>query len=110
MMGLSKTGRRLVVAGIVVVAAFALATAWLIQTQRTADLAASRQASAEIAQVIAEQTSRTIQPVDLTLREIADRFTAQQSERGDTDSQAKAMFDLLVERRKSLPQVDALIL
>jgi signal transduction histidine kinase len=109
-MGLSRTSRRLVVAGIIVVAALALATAWLIQTQRTTDLAASRQASAELARVIAEQTSRTIQPVDLTLREIADRFTAQQAERGDSDSQTKAMFDLLVERRKALPQVDALIL
>jgi signal transduction histidine kinase len=109
-MSLSKTRRRLVIAGTVVVMVLALTTAWLIQTQYTANLAASRQASAELAQVIAEQTSRTIQPVDLTLREIAGQFTDQQAQTGTNESQAKAMFDLLVERRKGLPQVDALIL
>jgi signal transduction histidine kinase len=110
LMSPSQTGRRLVIAGTLVVAALALATVWLIRTQYTAGLAASRQASAELAQVIAEQTSRTIQPVDLTLREIAGRFTAQQAEIATKESQAKAMFDLLAERRKGLPQVDALIL
>lgn len=110
LMGLTRIGRRLVIVGTIVVAALTFTTTWLILTQRAADLDKSRQASADLAQVLAEQTSRTIQPVDLTLREVATRFTTQAAGGNATESQAKAMFDLLVERQRDLPQTDALIL
>jgi signal transduction histidine kinase len=109
-MGLSRIGRRLIIVGTIVVAALALVTAWLVLTQRAATLAESSQASADLAQVLAEQTSRTMLPIDLTLREVAGRFAAQQAEGATAGLQEKAMFDLLAERQKGLPQVDALIL
>lgn len=112
LMRLSKTTRRLVVVGFAVVASLACVTAWLIVAQRAANLAEKWQANADLAQVLAEQTSRTLQPIDLTLRELANRLsgpTPDPTSAGAASGLAsKATFDLLVERQKTLPQTDAL--
>jgi diguanylate cyclase (GGDEF)-like protein len=110
-LGLSMTNRRLGLVGIILVAAIGGVAGWLIVSQRSADLAQGQQATANLAQVLAEQTSRTLQPVDLTLREVQGRLTAAGPERADISigAESKATFDLLIERRKGLPQVDALI-
>ena len=106
----SPANRRLTLIGITLVAVIFAVTAWLVVGQRTADLAQNEQVTANLAQVLAEQTSRTMQPVDLTLREFQGRMTPSGSEHSDIvdDPGSKATFDLLVERLKGLPQVDAL--
>jgi len=108
----SRTSRNLVIVGTVVVAAILGAAALSIWTQRAAAMAENERTMAKFAQVLAEQTSRTIQPVDLTLREMMGRLMNAPGADADTlriSQDAKAMFDLLVERLKSLPQVDALV-
>lgn len=55
---LSPTNRRLAIFGAMLMAAIAVATAWLIITRRNDDLAKNQRGAAELAQVLAEQTSR----------------------------------------------------
>jgi diguanylate cyclase (GGDEF)-like protein len=85
-------------------------TAWLIVGQHRAAIVQARQMTGNLAQVLAEQTSRTIQPVDLTLREIRERLMIARAADPDVpqDWASKAMHDMLVDRLKRLPQVDAL--
>ena len=92
------------------VAVIAGVTGWLIVGQRIASLARAGQMTANLAQVLAEQTSRTIQPVDLTLREIQGQLMIARTADSDVSKElgSKAIHDMLVERLKSLPQVDAL--
>ena len=108
--GMPRTSRFLLIVGVMLVAAIGGATSWLILTQRAAIFAESRQATSNLALVLAEQTSRAIQPIDLTLREILGRLTAIEAQATDDAAWgSKAVFDLLVERRKGLPQIDALM-
>nr|WP_256367351.1 EAL domain-containing protein [Acidisphaera sp. S103] len=92
------------------VAAIIGITAWLIIGQRITAIAQARQMTTNLAQVLAEQTSRTMQPVDLTLREIQGQLMIARTVAPDVpgDWGSKAIHDMLVERLKSLPQVDAL--
>jgi diguanylate cyclase (GGDEF)-like protein len=115
-LALSRINRRLILVGAILVVAIGGLTSWLIVSQRITDLTQSQQVASNLAQVLGEQTSRTLQPVDLTLREIQGWLTTQGVERADTPdgpdakgAGSKAMFDLLFERVKDLPQVDALI-
>jgi diguanylate cyclase (GGDEF)-like protein len=110
-LGLARTNRRLSVVGGILIFIIGAITGWLILVQRTADIAQGQQATANLAQVLAEQTSRILQPVDLTLREILGRLTAADIERTDSTNRwgTKATFNLLTERLKGLPQVDALM-
>ena len=104
--------RRLIILATVLIATIFGLTGLLTATQRADDIVANERATDDLAQVLAEQTSRTIQPVDLTLREIQGRLTTASAEAPDslTGWSSKATFDLLVERLKGLPQVDALML
>ncbi|HET6306539.1 MAG TPA: EAL domain-containing protein [Rhodopila sp.] len=108
----SPSDRRLVPVGIVLIAGMLAATLWLIISQRAADLARNEAEITNLAQVLAEQTSRTLQPVDLTLRELQARITAPLGGPSDlsVDPGSKATFDLMVERLKGLPQVDAFVI
>src|ERR1700722_12937592 len=63
----ARNRRRLFDLGILLLAIVFGMTALLIATQRASDLAESQLAMGNLAQVLAEQTSRTVQPVDLTL-------------------------------------------
>jgi diguanylate cyclase (GGDEF)-like protein len=108
---LSPVNRRLSLIGVMLIAVIFGVTAWLVVSQRAADLAQNQQATANLAQVLAEQTSRTMQPIVMTLRELQARMTPAGAERSEVadDPGSKATFDLLVERLKGLPQVDALV-
>ncbi len=108
---LSRTSRLFVVVGLALVLAIGGTTAWLILTQRAADLAEGLQSTESLAQVLAEQTSRTIQPVDLMLREIQGRLMATEPESSDPTAgwSSKAIYDVLIERLKGLTQADALM-
>jgi diguanylate cyclase (GGDEF)-like protein len=107
----SSTSWRLVAVGVFLTFAIAIATGWLVTTRRSDDLAENQRAVGELAQVLAEQTARTLQPVDLTLR----LMQHQLANIGDPASgelawwRSKAGFDHLTGLRKSLPQVDALV-
>jgi diguanylate cyclase (GGDEF)-like protein len=109
---LSPTNRRLAILGVVLVAAIVVKTGWLVASRRNDDLAGNRRGAAELAQVLAEQTSRTLQPVDLTLRAMQQRLIAAVGQGPDDPSwwTSRATFDQLTEQLKSLPQVDALII
>lgn len=102
--------RRLMVLSAVLVVTFAGLAGLLAATQYADSLSDTQRNAESLAQVLAEQTSRTLQPVDLTLREVQARLAATQFE-GSTSTSAqgaKAIYDLLAERIKSLPQVDTI--
>ena len=104
--------RRLVILGLLLMAAIFGAAGLVAASQRANDLAESQLASESLAQVLAEQTSRTLQSVDLTLRELQSRLemTAAEGWQSPSPPASKAMFDLLVERLKGLPQLDYLMI
>jgi diguanylate cyclase (GGDEF)-like protein/PAS domain S-box-containing protein len=108
---LARGKRRLIILGVLILAVVFGVAVSLIATQRAADLAESQQALTNLTQVLAEQTSRTLQPVDLTLREIVDRLTQGEAKTspGVINWGSRAMFDLLADRLKGLPQVDVLM-
>jgi diguanylate cyclase (GGDEF)-like protein len=109
---LARSKRRLTILGASILAIIFGVAGLLIVTQRAAVLAESQQAITSLAHVLAEQTSRTLQPVDLTLREIVSLLTTAGAPTPDgaTNWTSRTTFDLLVDRLKALPQVDALIL
>jgi diguanylate cyclase (GGDEF)-like protein len=102
----------LAVLGGVLAVAIAVATGWVIATRRSDDLARSGRTAGELVQVLAEQTARTLQPVDLMLRVMQQRLidTAGQTPGDQSWLRSKAAFNLLTEQLKSLPQVDALVM
>jgi diguanylate cyclase (GGDEF)-like protein len=109
---LSPTNRRLTILGVVLIAAIFVATGWLVVTRRNDDLAENRRGAAELTQVLAEQTSRTLQPVDLILRAIQQRLIGTIGQ-GPGDLSwwtSRSTFDQLTEQLQSLPQIDALII
>jgi diguanylate cyclase (GGDEF)-like protein len=105
-------GLRLAVLGVVLVSAIAAAAGWLVTTRRSEVIAENRAATGELAQVLAEQTSRTLLPVDLMLRTMQQRLMnpEEQSSTRVSRWESKATFDQLTEQLQSLPQVDALIM
>ena len=108
----SVTSRRLIIVGVLLLAGIGGIAHLLITGQRAATMAETERATTTLARVLAEQTSNSMQAVDLTLREIIARLTSAGA--GDPDSVAasggtRAMFNLLVERLKALPQTDALV-
>jgi diguanylate cyclase (GGDEF)-like protein len=110
--GFAGIGGRFVVIGVILVAAIAGSAAWLMSVQRTSDLAENRRANANLAQVLAEQTSRSMSPVDLTLRQIQGWLKTAGPQTPDAFNQypgSRAMFDMLSGQMKGLPQVDALV-
>lgn len=107
----SLTGRWLTIIGGGLVTAICIAAGWLIMAQRADVLADAWQATGSLARVLAEQTALTIQPVDLTLRDLQGRLEATAPHTAEAVADAlgsKATFDILNERLKSLPQADAL--
>ncbi|MEA2739304.1 MAG: hypothetical protein QOH05_2611 [Acetobacteraceae bacterium] len=112
MVRLSRTSRRLIIIGALLVAAIGSTVTWLILVQHEAALTDTQQATTRLAQILAEQTARTMQPVDLTLREIQGWLeTGLPALAPSSDAPASsATYALLAERLKGLPQVDALII
>jgi diguanylate cyclase (GGDEF)-like protein len=106
-MRITRNNRRLIVIGALLVAAIIGVAGWLILAQRAAALDETRRATANLAQVLAEQTARTLMPIDLALREIQSRLEAASPDVTATAGSA-ATFDVLVERLKGLPQASAL--
>ena len=104
-----RTGRRLVALGALLVAAIFGAVGLLIAANHAAYLQESQRGTEDVAQVLAEQTSRTIRPVDLALREVAAKLTASEPPGHVSRWRTKGTFDLLAEQKKGLPQVDALL-
>jgi diguanylate cyclase (GGDEF)-like protein len=111
--GTARTGvnRGLAAVGVLVLLAIAAVTAALISSRRAEALDDSRRATANLAQVLAEQTSRSMQTVDLTLREVAARLASTAAHTGETLSEvvaSPATFDMLVDELKGLPQANAI--
>jgi diguanylate cyclase (GGDEF)-like protein len=107
---LTATSHRLIVVGVLLVGAVAGTTAWLISAERATDLAHGQQEVTDFAQAMAEQTSRTLLPIDLALRRMRDRLTGSDSPfDGPAPASSKAMSDWLAEQSKSLPQASALL-
>nr|WP_294519691.1 EAL domain-containing protein [uncultured Rhodopila sp.] len=106
-MRVARNNRRLIVIGAFLVTAIIGVAAWLILAQRAAALDETRRGTANLAQVLAEQTARTLQPVDLTLREIQARLEAAGPDIAEVAGSA-ATFEMLTERLKGLPQASAL--
>ena len=105
---IARIRRRLIVVGVSLLVAIFAATGLLVAMQRANALAEGERTTANLVQVLAEQTSRMLQPIDLTLRELEGRLAAITLD-GPDGWRSKALFDLLVERVKGLPQVDALM-
>jgi diguanylate cyclase (GGDEF)-like protein len=108
----SNFNRGPAIVGVLVLMAIAAATAALITTRRAEALEGSRQATANLAQVLAEQTSRSMQMVDLTLREIGGHLVRTVPGDGATLPEimgSKAAHDLLAAELKDLPQADVLL-
>ena len=108
---LSRTGRRLVIVGALLVATIGGAAGLLITEQRAASLAEAQQATANLARVLVEQTSNSMQAVDLALREVVGRQTSTGTSNAGTLTElegSRATFDLLVEKLTGLPQADAI--
>jgi diguanylate cyclase (GGDEF)-like protein len=105
---LSKTSRHLIITGAILVATIVCMAGWLISTQRAADLADSQREAIGFAQVLAEQTSRTLQPVDLMLRGTRDQLMSAEAQYPDsiTAWASTTIHDWLVEQLKGLPQAD----
>jgi diguanylate cyclase (GGDEF)-like protein len=111
-MAITKTSRRLILIGTLLVAAIVGIAGSLIWSQRAAELAESQEATANFARVLAEQTSNSLQPIDLALREMLDRvMPAEASIAGPIASPlaSRGTHDLLVEKFKGLPQIDSLM-
>jgi diguanylate cyclase (GGDEF)-like protein len=108
----SLFGLRFAVLAAVLVGGIAVAAGWLVITRYSDVVAENRAAAGQLAQVLAEQTSRTLQPVDLMLRTMQERLMNTAGPSAATVSQwsSKATFDQLTEQLKSLSQVDALII
>jgi diguanylate cyclase (GGDEF)-like protein len=108
---LPRTTDRLAVLGAILVTVIVGVTAWLVVGQHSAALDQATQTTANLAQVLAEQTSRTIQPVDLTLRAVQEQLMITRTVDAGTaqDWRSPAIHDMLVEDLKGLPQVDALV-
>ena len=101
------------IVGVLVLLAITAATASLIITRRAEALESSRQANANLAQVLAEQTSRSMQMVDLTLRQIGGHLAPTVPGDGATLPEimgSKAAHDLLADELKDLPQADSLLI
>jgi diguanylate cyclase (GGDEF)-like protein len=99
------------IVGVLVLLAIAAATASLIVTQRAAALEESRRDTANFAQVLAEQTSRSMQAIDLSLRQVSGQLTATMHGEGDTRPDtmgSMTVHDFLADELKDLPQVAAL--
>ena len=111
-MRLSRTSRRLFIVGGLLIAAIGTAVGLLIIAQGAASATAAEQATGNLARVLAEQTSNSMLAVDLTLRDIVGRMSSLAASHPDAltePADTKAMFDLLVDKLKGLPQADALM-
>ena len=84
-----------------------------IWTLRDDSLREARNDTANIATVLAEQTDRSVQAIDLVATEISDRFESYGSLEPDAYRrllQSEASYDFLVERLSRLTQADAIAL
>ncbi len=106
-MRITRNDRRLIVIGAFLVTAILGAAGWLVLEQRTAAITETRRATANLAQVLAEQTARSLLPVDLTLREIQGRLEGAGPDIAATAGSA-AIFGMLTERLKGLPEASRL--
>jgi diguanylate cyclase (GGDEF)-like protein len=87
--------------------------ALLIGAQRATALDEAQKASAGLAQAIGEQTSRSFQTVDLTLRDIRAQLMSIAAKGGaplPDVMRSRAVFDMLVDQHKGLPQAAGLFL
>lgn len=103
-----RSGCRLVLIGVFAIGAIGATMAWIISEQRVAALADAWKAETNLARVLAEQTTRTLQPIDLVLREIAERLTTDQADPAPDRWADRLAHDLLVQKQKALPQAVAL--
>jgi diguanylate cyclase (GGDEF)-like protein len=106
----SPISLRLVVLGVVLVGAIAVAAGLLVASRRNDVLAQNQAATGELAQVLAEQTSRTLEPVDLMLRTMQERLMNPAGQAPASSWPSEATFNQLTDQLQSLPQVDALII
>ena len=101
------------IAAVLVLLAIVAAATSLITTRRAGALEDSRQSTANLAQLLAEQTSRSMQMVDLTLRQIGSQLVSRVPGEATTLPQimgSNAAHDILADQLQDLPQADALLI
>ena len=104
---------RLILVGVVVVMAIIAATGLIVEMQRRASIDAFKTATTNLGNGMAQQTAGSIGSVDRALTEIQTSLTSieDQSTEGILSAlQRKSTFDLIVEQRKRLSSVEALLL
>jgi diguanylate cyclase (GGDEF)-like protein len=107
----AKARRGLIAVGVVLWLAIGAVGGSLIATQRTAILDETWQATGNLAQVLAEQTSRSIENVDLALRALRERLALIATDSAVSPElvmRSAALFGVLGDELNGLPQVDAL--
>ncbi|HTP83989.1 MAG TPA: histidine kinase dimerization/phospho-acceptor domain-containing protein, partial [Alphaproteobacteria bacterium] len=106
-MRLSRSSRRLLLAGAAVVLGTALVAALIVWDLRRHAIDTAIRETVNLSVVLAEQTSRSIQGVDLMLRETAEKVASLGISSPDKFAgavQTRAMHDFLAARPQNLPQ------
>jgi two-component system cell cycle sensor histidine kinase PleC len=106
-MRLSRSSRRLLLAGAAVVLGTAVVAALIVWDLRRHAIDTAIRETGNLSVVLAEQTSRSIQGVDLMLRETAEKVASlgiTAPEKFAPVVQTRAMHDFLAARPQNLPQ------
>ena len=105
MLRLSVSRLRFLISGAVLIGIIVGLAGWLIAARRSALIIESFRRSDDLAQVLAEQTALTFQPIDLILQGLAVRLTASGGRPAGSDAawDSRSMFELLAGQRKGVP-------
>jgi diguanylate cyclase (GGDEF)-like protein len=111
-MQLSSSRKRLILVGLVIIAAIAAAVGVTIDMERRSEIAAFGTAVNKLANGMAQQTARSIGSVDRVLQDLPAALLPQAGaapEQAKAALRSRAAFELLDDRQKRLPGVDALV-
>jgi hypothetical protein len=106
----SAPSRRLSLAGVILVGVTLIAAGLTIWDRREESIASYRREITNLGTVLAEQTARSMQAVDLVLKEVQAKFVAagtDNSEEFRRVMETEEVHRFLVSRQETLPQVNA---